>query len=297
MPLKIVGLGEVLWDVLPSGKKLGGAPANFAYHARALGADARMVSRVGDDENGREIIAELRRHGVPTECIEIDPTAATGTVSVRLSAGGQPHYTIHENVAWDRIIGEGAAERAITEADAVCFGTLAQRSETSRGSILRLLRMAPQNSLRILDVNLRQNYFSREIVDGSLKEANALKSNEGELPQIGEMFAIRGDARSIMSKLAERFGLKLVACTRGDKGSLLLAGDQWSEHPGVPTNVMDTIGAGDSFTAAMVIGYLNGWELDVVNERANRVAAFVASSAGAMPILPHELKELFRSKA
>jgi fructokinase len=256
-----------------------------------------MVSRVGDDENGQEIIAELQRHGVPTECIEIDPTAATGTVSVKLSDDGQPHYTIHENVAWDQIIGEGAAERAITEADAVCFGTLAQRSETSRRNILRLLKMAPQNSLRILDVNLRQNYFSREIVDGSLKQANALKLNEGELPQIGEMFAMRGDARSIMSKLAQRFGLKLVACTRGDKGSLLLAGDQWSEHPGVPTKVMDTIGAGDSFTAAMVIGYLNGWELDVVNERANRVAAFVASSAGAMPILPEELKELFRSKA
>ena len=296
MQLKIVGIGEVLWDLLPSGKKLGGAPANFAYHARALGADARVVSRIGHDENGREIIVNLQKLGVPSDCIEIDPAAPTGTVSVELASDGQPHYTIHENVAWDYIIGAGAAERAVTEADAVCFGTLAQRSETSRRNILRLVQLAPQNSLRILDVNLRQHYFSREIVEGSLQHANALKVNEAELPEIGKIFSMRGEARAIMAALKDRFCLRMIACTRGDRGSILFAGNAWSEHPGVPTAVADTIGAGDSFTAAMVIGTLAGWPLDKVNEQANRVAAFVASRAGATPELPSEFKESFRTK-
>jgi fructokinase len=294
MMFRIVGIGEVLWDLLPGGKKLGGAPANFAYHAKALGADAWIISRVGNDENGREIIAELQRNGVPTECIEEDHRAPTGTVSVDLGSDGQPQYTIHENVAWDKIKGQGAAERAVKEADAVCFGTLAQRSEESRRNIRRLLEMAPEKALRVLDVNLRQNYFSREIVEGSLQHANALKVNEGELPQIGEMFGLRGEAREIMKRLAEMFGLKWVACTRGERGSLLLAGNDWSEHPGVAAKVVDTIGAGDSFTAAMVIGILAGWELDKINERANRVAAYVASQSGAMPELPEEIRKEFR---
>jgi fructokinase len=289
MQFKIIGIGEVLWDLLPSGKQLGGAPANFAYHARSLGADARIISRVGNDENGRQIISRLQQLGLSTDCVETDPVVPTGTVSVELTSDGQPHYIIHQNVAWDHLIGEGNAERAITQADATCFGTLAQRSETSRTNILRLLQIAPQNSLRILDVNLRQQYFSREIIENSLRHANALKVNDAELPLIAEMFNLSGEPRSLMTALADKFRLRLVACTRGGHGSLLLSQNTWSEHPGFPAKVADTIGAGDSFTAAITLGFLSGHDLDTINMHANRLASFVASQPGATPVLPPNL--------
>lgn len=293
MSYRVVGLGEVLWDLLPAGRQLGGAPANFAYHAQSLGADASIVSRIGNDANGRDILAQLTQLGVPTDGVEVDSVLPTGTVSVELAADGQPHYRIHENVAWDALAGEGASRAAVASADAVCFGTLAQRSERSRQTIRRLVQSAPPAALRILDVNLRQHYFSKALIADSLALVNALKVNDAELPQLGDLLGIQGDAPTIMEALAQRYQLRLVACTRGGNGSLLFAGERWSENPGAATEVVDTIGAGDSFTAAMALGFLAGWDLDVLNARANQVAAFVCSRPGGTPTLPAELRHAF----
>lgn len=290
---KVIGLGEVLWDLLPAGRQLGGAPANFAYHASALGADARIISRVGSDAHGRDIIDQLGQLGVPTDCIEVDPARPTGTVGVELAADGQPSYRIHEGVAWDAIAGEPASRAAVSQADAICFGTLAQRNEISRATIQSLVERAPATALRILDVNLRQHYFSRALIEQSLWLANVLKINEAELPQLTTLLQLTGDDRSQIAQLADRYQLRLVACTRGGRGSLLQSGGQWSEHPGIATRIEDTIGAGDSFTAAMTLGFLAGWNLDRINEHANRLAAYVCSCAGATPPLPEHLQEPF----
>ena len=293
MNFKLVGIGEVLWDLLPGGRQLGGAPANFAYHARMLGADSCVISRVGSDNHGHDLLHRLQQLGVPTDCIEIDPEAPTGTVSVEVTPGGQPCFTIHEHVAWDRIAGEEPARLVVAEANAICFGTLAQRCEVSRTAIRRLIRSTPSKAWRVLDVNLRQHFYSREIIEQSLALANVLKVNDAELPLIGEMFGLAGDPRSQLAALAARFQLRVAACTRGALGSLLLAGGRWSDHPGIPATIVDTVGAGDSFTAAMTLGLLAGWDLDEVNLRANQIAACVASSAGGTPELPSAVRSPF----
>lgn len=295
MSFKIIGIGEVLWDMLPAGRQLGGAPANFTYHASALGADTRLISRVGNDDLGRETLERLTKLGVPTECVEVDPELPTGSVSVEVTADGQPHYQIHENVAWDAIHGEAAARRAVSAANVVCFGSLAQRSEPSRSTILSLVASAPASALRIFDINLRQHYYTRDVIEKSLALANVLKVNDAELPRLAGMFDLTGDARSQIHQLAGRHSLRAVAYTRGGNGSLLFADGRWSDHPGIATTVVDTIGAGDSFTAALTLGLLAGWELDRINDHANRVAAFVCSSAGATPTLPDQLRSLFAS--
>ena len=297
MNFKLIGLGEVLWDLLPGGRQLGGAPANFAYHASALGADARLISRVGNDDLGREALNRLTKLGVPTDCVEVDGTFGTGTVSVEIAADGQPQFTIHENVAWDNITGEGAGRLAVTTADAVCFGTLAQRSEISRRAIRALLKSMPAESPRILDVNLRQHFYSHEVIEESLTLANVLKVNETELPRLAEMFQLSGDERAQVVELARHFNLRLVAYTRGGRGSLLFSDGQWSEQPGFPVKVADTIGAGDSFTAALSLGLLAGWPLDQIHLRASEVAAYVCSQPGATPQLPEELRAPFRAIA
>lgn len=293
MKLKIVGLGEVLWDMLPGGKQMGGAPANFACHAAALGADARIVSRVGDDDLGRELIGRLKSLGLPTDGVEIDPAAPTSTVSVKVDAAGQPQFTIHEGVAWDRLTASETALSAVAAANAICFGSLAQRSEPARASIQKLVQASRANALRIFDINLRQHYFSREVIEQSLRLANVLKVNETELPVLAEMFSLGGGERAQIEALAQSFQLRAVAFTRGGRGSLLHADGRWSAHPGVPVKVADTVGAGDSFTAAMTLGLLRGWDLDLINRRANELAAHVASCPGATPPLPETIRSYF----
>jgi fructokinase len=293
MKFNIVGVGEVLWDLLPGGQQMGGAPANFTCHARALGAEACLVSRVGNDDLGHEIIARLDALGVHTDAIAIDALHPTSTVSVELDAG-QPRFVIHEGVAWDFIEATSGALAAVRVADAVCFGTLAQRSEPSRSAIISLVNAAPPPALRILDVNLRQNFFSSRLINESLAFANVLQLNEDELPQLAAALDLSGDERSQIRQLAERNLLRVVACTRGERGSLLYSDGRWSEHPGLPANVVDTVGAGDSFTAVLALGLLAGWNLDRINETANTVAAFVCSQPGATPPLPPHLRQLFQ---
>jgi fructokinase len=293
MPFHVVGVGELLWDLLPNGRQLGGAPANFAYHAAALGAQATLVSRVGNDEPGREALNQLGNLGVSIDCVEVDSVQPTGTVEVEIGAGGQPNYQIRENVAWDALKGESPGRHAVAKASAVCFGSLAQRGECSRKTIRSLVASAPAKAWRIFDVNLRQNYFSKVLVEESLALANVLKVNETELSQLAAMFGLTGEPKTQIEELARRCELRAVAYTRGQQGSLLLADRQWSDHPGIRSQVVDTIGAGDSFTAALVLGLLAGWELQRINDTANQVAAYVCVCAGAMPPLPERLRKLF----
>jgi len=287
---QILAVGEVLWDLLPKGKQLGGAPANFTYQCRSLGADARLVTRVGDDALGREVRERFRLLGLPDETVQIDPEFPTGTVDVALAKGGQPRFTIHEHVAWDRIMADENSLATAARADAVCFGSLSQRSEPARTAIRSLVSATRPRALRLFDVNLRPPFVDREVIADSLTLANALKLNDQELPELTAMFGLSASVRESMAELAGRFGLVLVALTRGARGGLLLADGFWSDHPGRPVAVSDTIGAGDAFTAALVVGHLAGRPLDEINRHANEVAAFVCSQPGGTPTLPDALK-------
>lgn len=286
----VVGLGEVLWDLLPDGKQLGGASANFAYHAQMLGAEAWLISAVGNDVLGRDLTDRLQAMEMSTECVSIDPAAPTGTVTIELSPEGQPKFTIRENVAWDHIIASDFARSVVARADAICFGSLAQRATLSRSTIRSLVEFSRPDALRIFDVNLRQNFYSREVLEASLQLANVLKINDEELPVLAGFFGLHGKAEEQLAQLAERFNLQMVALTCGARGSLFYSNGNYSEMKGLPASVVDTVGAGDSFTAMLAIGVLAGWKLDQINERANEIAAYVVSQPGATPKLPAHLR-------
>jgi fructokinase len=285
---KIVGIGEVLWDLLPSGRQLGGAPGNFAYHAHALGA-----TRVGADNFGHDIRQRFEQQAIANGTLQVDADAPTGTVAVTLSENGDPHYIIHENVAWDHLAVTRPALKAVREADAICFGSLAQRGEISRAAIQRLVSAVAGNSLRVFDVNLRQKYFSREVIEQSLRLANVLKLNDGELPFLATLFDLTGSTEKQIETLAQKFSLQVVALTRGPAGSLLFQKGRWSDCPSVPVKIVDTVGAGDSFTAALVMGLLNQMGLEEINLLANQVARYVCSCAGATPPLPKSICDRF----
>jgi fructokinase len=303
MNFSVVGVGEVLWDLLLTGPQLGGAPANFAYHARALGAEAHVITRVGNDDYGREIIRRFREMGLPHSTVQVDETAPTGTATVELSGDGLAHFTIQNNVAWDYLAATPEAVAVARKADAICFGSLAQRGESSRAAIQQLVSAASADALRVCDINLRQHFYSRELIEQSLQLANVLKLNDDELPTLAGMFSLNGSAeRKIeqqIERLAQTFGLRLVALTRGANGSLLYqkGGEEdearWSNCPSRPVQVVDTVGAGDSFTATLVLGLLRKMDLDELNLLANEVARYVCSHAGATPSLPAEFAKYF----
>ncbi len=288
-----VGVGEVLWDLLPSGRQLGGAPANFAYHAHALGAEGIAVSCVGDDDPGKEILDCLGSLSLDTEHIAIDGRHPTGTVSVEVDNAGVPSYRIQEDVAWDFIPESEAMSRLAGAADAVCFGSLAQRNPVSRATIRAFLRKTRPSALRIFDVNLRQDYYDREVIEASLRLANVLKLNEDELQLIAGLLALGGPTDELATDLSRRFDLSLVALTKGPHGSVLYERGRQSRHPGVSTEVVDTVGAGDAFTAALTLGIWRGLQLDRLSQVANRVAAYVCTQAGATPTMPEEIRGLF----
>jgi len=289
-PSIVVGLGEILWDLLPQGKQLGGAPANFAYHAQALGARGVPVSCIGDDELGREVLERLGDVGLGTGHIAVDAEHPTGTVSVELDDQGKPTYVIHENVAWDFIPYDTALDELAHRADAVCFGSLCQRSPVSRASIQRFLEATRPNCLRIYDINLRQHYYSRDIVDAMLRASNVLKLNDEELPVVAELLSLEGRDDRVLQDLRRRYDLKLIVLTRGPEGSTLVTADQVvSDKTTEPVTVVDTVGAGDSFTAAVAMGLLTDEPLDKINKAANRLAAYVCTQKGAMPAVPSAL--------
>src|SRR5271157_5113 len=299
MNFNVVGVGEVLWDLLLTGPQLGGAPANFGYHAHALGAQTQVITRVGNDDYGHEIIRRFHEMGLRDTTVQIDETAPTGTAKVALSGNGLAHFTIQENVAWDYLALTPKAVAVAREADAICFGSLAQRCEPSRNTIQQLVAAAPADALRVFDINLRQQFYSRGLIEQSLQLANVLKLNDDELPTLAEMFSLPGSTeRQIQHQiecLAQTFSLRLVALTRGANGSLLYQKDEgrWSDCPSCPVQVVDTVGAGDSSTAALVLGLLRKMDMDEINTLANDVARYVCSHAGATPSLPVEFARRF----
>lgn len=279
----IVGLGEVLWDDLPTGKMLGGAPSNFAYVSTRLGDHGIVASRVGTDDNGREILEKFCAVEVDESHIQIDEEHPSGIVSVMLE-NGQPSYKIVESVAWDFLELNDDWCKLAEKADAVCFGSLAQRNEKSRTTIQDFLTYTRLESLKIFDVNLRQNFYSFEVLRDSFSAANVVKLNHEELPKICELFEIEGaNEKEKARNLYQHFDLNFLCLTRGANGSLLISGDELDEHFGIKIKIADTIGAGDAFTAAMTHGILREWDLKKINDLANKIGAFVASQTGAMP--------------
>ncbi len=280
----VVGLGELLWDLFPAGKQLGGAPANFAYITSLLGDEGIPASRLGQDSLGLDAIHRLGELGLSTEFIQKDADHPTGTVKVELDRTGQPRFEISESVAWDFLEWTPQWQNLAQQADAVCFGSLAQRSERSRTSIRRFLTALRKNAVRVFDVNLRQNFYTTQVLAESMKLATVVKLNHEELPRVMRSFELedRGEEDSARQLLSSH-EVKLVCVTRGNGGSLLVSADERSEHPGFKVKVADTVGAGDAFTAALVHGYLRGTPLAQINETANRVGAWVASQPGATP--------------
>lgn len=287
--LVIAGIGEVLWDVLQDSEELGGAPINFAYHAGALGAEAYAISCVGDDGRGIAALKELTKRSVSTDYITVLAGATTGYVLAKVDSQGVASYTFPDDVAWDRLVIADTNGTLGQRLSAVCFGSLAQRSPISRKAIVDYLAKLGPNTLKVFDLNIRQNFYSREIIETSLEMADVLKLNDDEIVLLGRMFGLGGDEKKQMSQLVERFSLRLGVLTRGGKGSLLMSPENISDHAGYPAKIVDTIGAGDSFTAATVLGLLKGHSLDQINDHANRVAAYVCSCQGAMPPLPEDM--------
>jgi fructokinase len=296
-PPRIVSLGEVLWDLLPSGAQLGGAPGNFACHCRALGAEAALVSCVGADDLGDKALHHLSARGVDVSAIARAGQFPTGTVAVELAADGQPKFTIREQVAWDRLAATEPALKLASAADVVCFGSLAQRTPAAREALRKLVQAAPPSALRVCDINLRAPFVSPEIIAGSLELANVLKLNETELPVLAPQFALRGSAEEQLDHLAEQFGLHTVALTLGASGSRVRRAGTWTFEPGRAVRVVDAVGAGDAYTAALVMGLLQAWPTSELMAAATEIAAYVCTQPGATPALPAELTAPFRTKS
>ncbi len=291
---KIVGIGEVLWDVLPGGKQLGGAPGNFAYMASLLGDEGMLASRVGDDSLGRETLGKMKDIGLSTQFLQVDPQHPTGTAVVEVDTAGQPKFTITPDVAWDFLEWTPVWNELAQQADVICFGTLAQRNPRSRDTIRRFLRAAHSSALRIFDANLRQEYFTPELLRESLGETQLVKLNHEELPAVTKLLGLTfANEEKTARQLLEMYELKLVCVTRGANGSLLMTPSGSSSHDGFRVKVADTVGAGDAFTACLIHHFLRGASLEQINNAANRFAAWVASKPGATPLIEEcELKEL-----
>lgn len=287
----IVGLGEVLWDVFPDGEHFGGAPANVAMHAAALGARAYMISAVGNDRRGDEALARLDAAGVNRDAVARLPGRPTGVVNVTVDGKGQPSFDIVRDVAWDYLPWSPAVEHVAARADAICFGTLAQRGAISRATIQRAIKATSSDAWRLFDVNLRQHYFDDRVVLASLEMANAIKLNDEELPVVARLSNISGtSAVDQLRTLCDWFGLRLAALTRGAAGSVLVSPSEVCESPAQTTVVRDTVGAGDAFTATLLVGLLDRRSLADVSARANAVAAYVCSQPGATPPIPDALR-------
>jgi fructokinase len=303
-PHLILGIGELLWDILPEGERLGGAPANFAVMTSRLGNHAAILSRIGHDALGLRAVNSLNAAPVDTSLLQIDPAYPTGRVAVSFTAG-EPEYTIQQPAAWDFLELSDEWVQLAGRADAICFGTLAQRNTASRRTIQTLAAETTSSCLRVFDVNLRPPFYSGEIIEESLELATVLKMNERETPLLLNLLGLAADPnpppdqsqtgsslRAGAQSLLEEFPhLNLVAITRGARGSLLVKRDQWNEHPGIPVQVADPVGAGDAFTAALVHYLLRGADLATLNRAGNHWGGWMASQSGAMPDLPGSVRD------
>jgi fructokinase len=284
--LTVIGLGEILWDMLPAGRQLGGAPTNFSYISHLLGDRAIVASRTGTDPAGDDVRAALLRLGLAPSHLQSDAQHPTGKVEVVVDAAGQPQFRVEENVAWDFLEWTPAWQSLASSADVVCFGTLAQRSLLSRSAIAQFVRATPASALRVFDVNLRAPFYTADIIAESLSMANVLKLNHEELPLVAGLLSLPFDGdEPCARRLLKEFGLRLVCVTRGAHGSLLVDVSSTSEHPGFPVRVIDTVGAGDAFTASLAHHLARGAPLAAINAAANRLAAWVSSRPGGTPAL------------
>ena len=288
----VIGMGEALWDVLPEGKKIGGAPANFAYHVSQFGLPSCVVSAIGNDPLGHEIIEHFTSKGL-THQIETVPYP-TGTVQVEIDQAGVPQYEIKENVAWDNIPYTAKLEQLAEKTSAICFGSLAQRNVVSRNTINRFLDAIPAENdpLIVFDVNLRQGFYNKEILCNSMKRCNILKINDEELVTVSRMFGYPGiDLQDKCWILLGKYNLRMLILTCGINGSYVFTPGNVSFQPTPKVEVADTVGAGDSFTAAFISSILKGKSVAEAHSRAVQTSAFVCTKKGAMPILPPELTD------
>ena len=286
---RILSCGEVLWDLFPEGARFGGAPANFACHAALLGSQVSMLSAVGNDARGTDAIAILQGFGIDTSLVQRIADVPTGSVGVSVDAAGKPGFEIHAGSAWDRIAWTSALEARIAKVDAIYFGTLGQRGEVSRATIRQGLNLAKARGiLRVLDVNLRRPFHDAALIRESIAQASVLKLSDDELPEVAAACDIVPDAKpeTALRALLNRFALDHVVMTRGAHGALLVSPDDAVNQPGIPTKVVDTVGAGDAFTAAFVLGFLRGDTPDAILRKACEVASAVCAQPGAVPVHP-----------
>ena len=286
----VVGMGEALWDMLPEGKKIGGAPANFAYHVSQFGLSSCVVSAIGDDSLGKEIIENFASKGLNHHIAQVP--YPTGTVQVDIDQAGIPQYEIKENVAWDNIPYTAHLEALAENTKAVCFGSLAQRSVVSRSTINRFLDAMPQtdDTLIVFDINLRQGFYNKEILCNSMKRCNILKINDEELSLVSRMFGYPGiDLQDKCWILLGKYNLKMLILTCGINGSYVFTPGHVSFQPTPQVEVADTVGAGDSFTAAFIASLLKGKSVTEAHHLAVQTSAYVCTQNGAMPLLPAQL--------
>lgn len=284
----VVGLGEALWDVLPEGKKLGGAPANFAYHVGQFGLNSVAVSALGEDALAEETIQQLEEKNLHYEMPRVP--YSTGTVQVELDSEGIPTYDIKENVAWDNIPFTKSIEGIARNSRAVCFGSLAQRNVVSRETIRQFLDCTPSDCLKIFDINLRQQFYTKELIQTSLTRCNILKINDEELALIARMFGYPGlDLENKCYLILGKYNLDMLVLTCGTNGSYVFTPGSVSFQPTPKVDVADTVGAGDSFTGSFVASILKGKTVAEAHQRAVEVSAFVCTQDGAMPVLPQNL--------
>ena len=277
---EVLCIGEILWDALPEGLFLGGAPFNVACHLRATGAPVAMVSRIGADRLGEEALRRATRYGVSTELIQVDDTLPTGFVRVDVDQTGNPGYDILEPASWDALELTGELRARAQRARAIVFGTLAQRHVTSRATIQRLW---DTKALAVFDVNLRAPYEDREIVAASLHRADVVKLSGDELRRLAGWFGLVGDLQQSTTALAELFACPVVCVTRGGEGAVMLRDGKWSEHSGYPVDVRNTVGAGDAFLAVLLAGLLAGGSDSTLLQHANLIGSYVATQYGAVP--------------
>ena len=286
-PFTIVGLGEILWDLLPTGRALGGAPSNFAYCSSLLGDTGIVASRIGADGLGNDIRESLATFGLSDDFLQIDTEHPTGTVHVELNKRGHPKFEISYPAAWDFLQWDRSLQHLAKTADAVCFGSLAQRSPESCKTIRTFLENLRPQAVRVFDVNLRQSFYSAEVIESSMQQASIVKMNEDEVSRVAELLQMSSNGLAAFSQqVLQRFQLDLICVTRGERGSSVVDKDGTHEHPGFRVEVRDTVGSGDAFTAALVHQYLRGKPADIANDFANRMGAWVASCSGAMPPRP-----------
>lgn len=293
----VIGLGEAVWDVFPDARRAGGAPGNVAHHVQQLGARALVASRFGNDEAGRALAEHLKGHGLDLSVVQWDDEAPTGLVTVHLEDAAHPWYTIHQPAAWDNLEATPELLQAAREADAICFGTLAQRSPKSRETVYRVLTECRPDCLTVYDINLRQKFYTREWIERSITLSRIVKINHEEVPVVAPLLEMPSDLAGFARAVLQKFHPEAVCITRASEGCLLATAESVFEIPGEKVKVADTVGAGDSFSAALIVALCNQWPLDKAARFANRVGGLVATKVGATPQVSAEYAELWRQFA